>query len=173
MSTHTLLRAEKLRAARAKRSAAPSPVPVKLDAPSPRHDRPKPSAAKDEAVVHPTVKTAPAIVALGPGERLYRAIDLSVVPIVATISALAVEGIPSDDGIQARPVARLVASNRALVLNATNLQTITAAFGEDQATWIGRTIEIYQGDARFAGRRVPAIRLRAVEAEPRIEGAQP
>ena len=64
-----------------------------------------------------------------------------------------------------KPVLHFKNAKRGLVLNITNGNTIKNAYGDDTADWDGKEIELYPTEVDFQGRRVAAIRVRAVKAE--------
>jgi hypothetical protein len=50
--------------------------------------------------------------------------------------------------------------SKALVLNRTNNRTIRGAYGDDTTGWSGKSIVVFQTQADFRGRLVPALRVR-------------
>ena len=50
--------------------------------------------------------------------------------------------------------------SKGLVLNRTNNRTIRGAYGDDTADWSGKPIAVFQTQADFRGRSVPALRVR-------------
>ena len=50
--------------------------------------------------------------------------------------------------------------SKGLPLNRTNNRTIRGAYGDDTAGWSGKSIVVFQSQAEFRGRLVPALRVR-------------
>jgi hypothetical protein len=51
-------------------------------------------------------------------------------------------------------------TDKGLVLNRTNNRTIRAAYGDDTAGWAGKLVTVFQTQADYRGRLVPALRVR-------------
>ncbi len=63
-------------------------------------------------------------------------------------------------GEDMRPVVSFHGTDKSLVLNKTNANRITAAYGRETDDWIGKDIELYPEQVEFQGRLTPAIRVR-------------
>jgi hypothetical protein len=50
--------------------------------------------------------------------------------------------------------------SKGLALNRTNNRTIRGAYGDDTAAWTNKLIAVFQSQADFRGRLVPALRVR-------------
>jgi hypothetical protein len=50
--------------------------------------------------------------------------------------------------------------SKGLALNRTNNRTLRGAYGDDTAGWSGKLIAVFQTQADFRGRSVPALRVR-------------
>ena len=51
-------------------------------------------------------------------------------------------------------------TEKGLVLNRTNNRAIRAAYGDDTTGWAGKLVVVFQTQADFRGRLVPALRVR-------------
>ncbi len=63
-------------------------------------------------------------------------------------------------GEDLRPVVSFHGTDKSLVLNKTNANRITAAYGRETDDWIGKEIELYPEQVEYQGRLTPAIRVR-------------
>jgi hypothetical protein len=81
-----------------------------------------------------------------PAERKFR------------IKSVTVEEVGQDK--ERKLVAWFTNDARGLVLNKTNLRTLSGAFGDDTAGWPGKIIIAFPTQDEFRGRMVPVIRLR-------------
>jgi hypothetical protein len=48
---------------------------------------------------------------------------------------------------------------RGIVLNKTNQEILSAAYGDETDAWLNRPLEVWKGQARFNGQVVPSIRI--------------
>jgi hypothetical protein len=51
-----------------------------------------------------------------------------------------------------------------LSLSATNVDTLTAAFGFESDAWIGHVVELYPGEGEYQGESVAMVMVRAITA---------
>lgn len=58
-----------------------------------------------------------------------------------------------------KPVVSFKGTDRELVLNKTNGNTIAAMYGDDTDGWLGKEIKLYPTMVDFGGKDVPAIRV--------------
>ena len=84
-----------------------------------------------------------------------KAEDLKGKPVKLIIASIRME----DLGDKTKPVMSFEGTNRELVLNKTNGQSIAAMYGEDSDDWMGKQITLYPTKVDFSGRQVDAIRV--------------
>jgi hypothetical protein len=102
--------------------------------------------------------------------RYFRAADFERGPLVRTIES--VEWEKMQDG-ERKPVCNFVGETRGLVLNVTNFDIITnLAKSDETKDWPGLKVELYASTAAFAGKDVPAIRVRGVTSRAAPKPAQ-
>jgi len=94
--------------------------------------------------------------------------------ITAVIQFAGVEQVGQDQ--QKKVVLTLAAPDgrpwpRRLVLNKTNAGILASMYGDDTASWAGKSIEIWKEPTQFQGRIVPGIKLAA--AAPPLAGGIP
>ena len=83
-------------------------------------------------------------------------------PAVLTIVQVSEEEIGQEDDRKRKGVVYFENVEKALVLNATNTTTLIELLGEESDAWLGQKIEIFTDPkVMFAGKRTPALRLRA------------
>lgn len=88
--------------------------------------------------------------------------DLQGKDINLTINHVAMEsvGSPSEN----LPVIYFMGTQKGLVLNKTNGQTIAEQHGDESDQWQGKKITLYPTSTDYAGRTVPCIRVRTAMA---------
>ena len=90
-----------------------------------------------------------------------RAADLGTASPVVTIENVTLETF--DDG--QKPAVHFKGKDKPLILNKTNWNTIVEITGEeDSDNWTGKKIRLYVTKVEYQGKRVPAIRVDAVDA---------
>jgi hypothetical protein len=62
---------------------------------------------------------------------------------------------------------------KALPMNATNIDALIALFGEESTGWIGQRIELFTAWTSYAGRQTLGLRLRPPPVDPRRTAAPP
>jgi hypothetical protein len=100
-----------------------------------------------------------------PSEYL-KAADLQGRQVQVKISRIEMKDI----GEEPKPVLHFEGKDKGLVLNKTNANTISAAFGDETDEWVGEEIILYETAVEFQGRRVQGIRCRV---PPRQRQRQP
>jgi hypothetical protein len=75
------------------------------------------------------------------------------------IKSVSVEEIGTDKK-ERKPVLWFTNDERGLVLNLTNLRTLSGAFGDNMETWAGRIIVIFPTMVDMRGKMVAALRVR-------------
>ena len=84
--------------------------------------------------------------------------DRTVTAIVDRIDIEDVAG--NHDPDDERPVVYFKDKSRALVLNRTNANTLSAVYGDEADKWFGKPVILYRTETSFQGRMVPCIRVR-------------
>jgi hypothetical protein len=67
------------------------------------------------------------------------------------------------DSDDEKPVLFFVGKQKGLVLNVSNGNELAEAYGDDLDAWQGKPCILYRTTTMFAGKRVPALRLRIPE----------
>jgi hypothetical protein len=75
------------------------------------------------------------------------------------IKSVTVEEIGTDRK-ERKPVIWFTNDERGLVLNLTNLRTLSGAFGDNMEAWAGKIIVVFPTMVDMRGRMVPALRVR-------------
>ncbi len=94
-----------------------------------------------------------------PGNYL-KAPDLKGKDVPLTIAGVAMAKV-GDDNV---PVVSFAGTERMLVLNKTNSNTIADTLGPDTDQWIGQKITLYATTCEFQGKTVPCLRVRPAMA---------
>ena len=110
--------------------------------------------------------------------RFLKAADLDGKAVVVTIERVVQEELDE----QVKAVVYFHGTTKALVLNATNYDSIAERYGEDTDGWPNAELELYPTTVSFKGKVVPCVRVRIpqrplpVEAEadaPVVAGEPP
>jgi hypothetical protein len=101
--------------------------------------------------------------------KYFKASDVET-PLKLKIRNVAMERMQSsgDD----KPVVTFTNTNKSLVLNQTNANTLTEAWGADTNAWSGEVVELYTEMVAFGRGQVPGIRVRIPGAAPRTAAAR-
>ena len=99
-----------------------------------------------------------------PGQYI-KAADLQDKAVRVQMDRIAIEDIGGDQ----KPVLYFVGKEKGMVLNKTNANNISHAYGDDTDNWAGQEIELFPTMVDFQGRSVEAIRVRM----PRVQRATP
>ena len=91
--------------------------------------------------------------------KWIRAADLQCRDITLTIARFSSEEEVANDGTT-KPVIFFHGTEKGLVLNVVNADTIAAIAGEETDVWIGQQITLYPTKTDFGGKRVDCIRIR-------------
>ena len=90
--------------------------------------------------------------------------DLNGQSCVLTIDTVKQEGVGTPP--EMLPVVYFQGTQKGLVLNVTNANTIALHHGDEMNNWDGKQIEIYPTTTTFAGKIVDCIRVRAPNQVP-------
>jgi hypothetical protein len=81
--------------------------------------------------------------------------DLRGLRISVTIMAVSMEDMGQNDGF--KPILRFVGKEKGMVLNRTNANLLTDAWGQDTDRWVSKKIELYAHTMQFQGRNVQGL----------------
>ena len=71
---------------------------------------------------------------------------------------VAMDNQPRED----KPVLHFQRAQKGLVLNKTNADVLSAAWGRETTAWIGQQVVIRQDTTKYMGKTVPCLRLEAI-----------
>ncbi len=86
----------------------------------------------------------------------WKATDLEGRPVKFIMDRVEMEDIGGDH----KPILFFQGKDKGLVLNKTNSNNISAAYGDDTDGWAGKEIVLYPAMTDFQGKTVPCIRVR-------------
>ena len=75
-------------------------------------------------------------------------------------------------GEEVKPVLFFEGKDKGLVLNKTNSNTISAAYGDETDEWVGMEIVLFETMVEFQGQRKPGIRCFVPPQKPQKPGDQ-
>jgi hypothetical protein len=73
-----------------------------------------------------------------------------------------------DMGDEVKPVLFFEGKEKGLVLNKTNANTISAAYGDETDNWVGKEIVLYETPVEYQGQRRPGIRCFVPPRKPQM-----
>jgi hypothetical protein len=97
--------------------------------------------------------------------RYLQSASVKAQPIVATITNLAMETVGQGAEAKTKPVLYLE-NEKPMVLNASNLETLGEAFGDDSDDWPGHKIKIRCVKTQFQGKAVDGLRVDPIVPKP-------
>jgi hypothetical protein len=102
-----------------------------------------------------------------------KAEDLGGKEVTVRIRDVEIKMFSGDKGDEKKVVLLLQGTDRCVVCNKTNRETVRDLYGDDTDDWIGKRIVLYPSRVEFGGKRVWAIRIQEYNPdEPRM-GAPP
>ncbi len=82
-------------------------------------------------------------------------------PIAVTIARIYQAEIEADEGAKTKVVAEFNGIEKNMIVNATNWDTLEAAYGPESDNWTGKGAELYvDPNISFGGKKVGGLRLR-------------
>lgn len=90
--------------------------------------------------------------------KYIKAADLDGRDWTLTIKAASLEEMEQSG--ETKPVLYFNETERGLVLNRTNADTIATKLGDDTDAWSGMSVVLFSATTNYAGRTVPCIRVR-------------
>ncbi len=92
--------------------------------------------------------------------RYLKAGDLGGKTVRLRITGMSIEAVGKEK--ENRPVLSFNGTDKTLVLNKTNANTITTLYGRETDNWIGKDIDLYTAQVEYQGQVGPALRVRGV-----------
>lgn len=102
-----------------------------------------------------------------PSEYL-KAADLDGRSVKVVMSHVEMKDIGGDH----KPILFFQGKDKGMVLNKTNANNISSAYGDDTDEWAGKEIVLFEAMVDFQGKTVPAIRVRMPQPKDR-QGSAP
>ena len=90
--------------------------------------------------------------------KYLKASDLQGREVQVKIDDVAIEVM--EQAGEEKPVLRFIGTEKGMVLNRTNSDTIANAYGDETDTWHGKPIVLFESTTSFGGRTVPCLRVR-------------
>jgi hypothetical protein len=100
--------------------------------------------------------------------RYLQTATVKAQPIVATISNLEMETVGQGAEAKTKPVLYLE-NEKPIVLNASNLETLSDAFGDDTDAWPGHKIKVRCVKTQFQGKTVDGLRVEPIVPKPALK----
>jgi hypothetical protein len=102
--------------------------------------------------------------------RYLQTATVKAQPIVATISSLEMETVGQGTEAKTKPVLYLE-GEKPMVLNASNLETLSDAFGDDTDNWPGHKIRVRCVKTQYQGKAVDGLRVEPIVPKPAAKAA--
>ncbi len=96
--------------------------------------------------------------------KYLKAGDLGGKTVRLRITGMSIEAVGKEK--ENRPVLSFNGTDKTLVLNKTNANTITTLYGRETDNWIGKDIDLYAAQVEFQGQIGPALRVRGIAKPP-------
>ena len=103
--------------------------------------------------------------------KYLKAADLHGKTPTVIIKRVELAKMEGDDG-ETKPVVYFEKAVKGLVLNKTNANKISAAYGDDTDQWIGQPVTLFMAYVEFKGETVESIRLRIPSVPKRANSPQ-
>jgi hypothetical protein len=91
-------------------------------------------------------------------------------PVTVRMDRVEMEDVSGKGKKEMKPVLFFIGKEKGVVLNKTNTNTISAAYGDDSENWHGKPIQIFRTETEYAGERVDCIRMRVPKSAPSQNG---
>tara|TARA_Y100000310_G_scaffold261327_1_gene270624 strand:- start:4532 stop:4924 length:393 start_codon:yes stop_codon:yes gene_type:complete len=98
--------------------------------------------------------------------KYLRAADLQGKREPVVMDRVLVETVGSGTDVEDRPVLYFAQKDKGIVLNKTNANTISDAYGAETDTWEGKTVVLFPSRVAFSGKMVDCIRIDIPAAPP-------
>ena len=89
-----------------------------------------------------------------------KAADLDDQDVTLTISKARMEDIGQGNKKEEKLIIYFEEEEKGVVLNKTNANVLTEAYGDETDDWIGEPVTLYEKQVEFEGKEVPAIRMK-------------
>ena len=80
--------------------------------------------------------------------------------VVYTIEGVTLENVGTHEKPESKPVITFAETDKGMVLNKTNANTVAGLYGPDTDGWIGKPITLFATEVDFQGKQTLAIRVR-------------
>ncbi len=80
--------------------------------------------------------------------------------LILTIKGVEIETVGQGEDSEEKPVLAFSESDKGLVLNKTNANTIAALYGPETDNWVGKRIAIFSTEVQFGSKMTVALRVR-------------
>ncbi len=102
-----------------------------------------------------------------------KAADLQGRTVPVVISDVKIETLGSGQDAEQKAILYFQGKERGLVLNKTNANIISQAYGDETDDWIGMEIELYVAMVQFQSNMVEAVRVRIPRKKPAGQAPAP
>jgi hypothetical protein len=83
-----------------------------------------------------------------------------------TVKSVSLEEVGSGEQAEQKPIIYFHETEKGMVLNKTNVDTIARLYTPETDAWIGKTITIFATEVDFAGKQTLALRVRMKAPKP-------
>lgn len=92
--------------------------------------------------------------------KYLKASDIGDGDMPLTIKEVVIENIGQGEDIESKPILYFVETEKGLVLNKTNSNTIKGLYTAETDNWAGKMIALFATEVDFAGKQTLALRVR-------------
>lgn len=92
--------------------------------------------------------------------KYLKAADVGETDLALTIKKVVIETVGQGEDAEEKPIVYFDETEKGLVLNKTNTNTIKGLYSVETDNWMGKTIAIFATEVDFAGKQTMALRVR-------------
>lgn len=90
---------------------------------------------------------------------LLKVEDLAGKPVTLTMDHVELQELQGDRGKETKPILSFRKTDKKMVVNSTNWNTISSLYGEESDNWVGQRITLVPREVDFKGKMTMAIRV--------------
>lgn len=92
--------------------------------------------------------------------KYLKAADIGETDLALTIKEVVMETVGQGEEAEGKPIIYFNETEKGLVLNKTNTNTIKGLYTAETDNWVGKTIALFATEVDFAGKQTLALRVR-------------
>jgi hypothetical protein len=102
--------------------------------------------------------------------KYLKAADIGETDLALTIKEVVMETVGQGEEAEGKPIIYFNETEKGLVLNKTNTNTIKGLYSAETDNWVGKTIALFATEVDFAGKQTLALRVRMRPPQAKTNG---